>query len=773
MRSYLYLPYTIDIFDKNTLLSPADDELCIIYVLSGVVTICGCPGRTLHEMDIFSDNSLPFPQRLDIRGAAAVIRLDHSFVASCNDFKLFFVRLDSSDHTKNNYTQLNRLLMQLTHDYFSVPLPSRDQLYANGKKLIEEIFTHFPWTLSPAPARSNQMKYLLYHCYPRTLTLTELSAELKISPQYASVYTKHFLQMPLTSWLTARRLKAAQGYLKYTDDSITDIVAKCGFANFNAFNRAFHAQHGSSATAAIFRAHNRNTDIPLSVSDHPDYLPARRLYDKYRQALPQVRTDISRSQVSINTDTRRISLLEMPPADIIQFGINDLISARQVEYMKYIRQYIPIRYVRFGGLLELMEISEDTGTYTFQEAEKVLLNLIRMEVYPIITFIVSPKADIAARFRAFMDWLCPTFGLRRIRNWQFEYILDGEYRMKAHPDPGELTAMAAVIETITRCVKEVSPDIKVGNGMFNTNFPVDFGEALLPYLQKAQVIPDFFALQLYASVLTKPQPDLRTAQEYTISANRYAIYQKIKTYRNIIRNTFSDRDIPLYAQICFSLLKNNILNESLFAGAFLLDNMLKAQKYVSHFTLPIMDDSCHFIYKYNDRPYQGIFSLLTANGIPKPLFFAIRLLQDCGNLLIDRSEDYLVTTDIDRSISILLVHYIHPDRFYCLHPQNLKPKDIYTVFSNPQPKSFDITLTSPAAGSYLVEEWCLDTKHGSVFDLWLNSGNAQHLPLDIVEHIKESVHPGYTYYQLKTREKIVLHEELSPHEIRLIRMRPQ
>lgn len=771
MRSYLYLPYTIDIINEDTVLLPPDDELCMIYVLSGVVSLSCAPGQLLHEMDIYSHSAPQNPLQLSINGAVAVIRMDQAFAAACNDFKLFSVHLDSSDHTGNNYTRLNQRLLHMINDYFSDPLPPKAQLYDNGKRLIEDIINYFPCTEAPQSVRISQMKYILYHCYTRSLTLDELSAELGISPQYVSVYIRQFLQLPLTSWLMARRLKAAEGYLRYTDESITEIVSKCGFANFNAFNRAFHHQHGASVTAAAFRREHRHRGIPLAVSDHESYAAAQLLYTKYRQALPDIRQGLSHSHVTVEKSTRSFTLAPMPPADIIQFGIQDLISARQMEYMKYIRQYIPVRYVRFGGLLELIDYDEDSQTYVFQQVEKILLNLISMEIYPIITFIVSPKTDILPRFNALMEWLCASFGLRRIRDWQFEYILDSEYRVKTHPETRELNAMAEVISEITRCVREVSPDIKIGNGMFNTNFPVDFGEALLPYLK--QIPPDFFSLQLYASIIPGQPSDLRVVQDYTITANRFVIYQKIKTYRNIILNTYPDREIPLYAQICFSLLKNNILNESLFAGAFLLSNMLICQKYVSHFTLPIMDDTCHFTYKYNARPYQGIYSLLTANGIPKPLFFAIRLLGDCGNLRIDQSDNYLIATDIDRSITILLVHYIHPDRFYCLHPQNLEPGDIYTIFSGAQPKVFDITLTDPDSDSYVVEEWTLDQEHGSVFDLWLGSNNTRHLSLDIIEHIRENVHPGYQYYQLRTPHRIVLHKELKPHEIRLIRLKPQ
>ena len=182
MRSYLYLPYTIDIFNSDTVLSPPDDELFIIYVLYGAVALSGPSGQVLHEMDIYTDSALANPLQLTINGAAAVIRIDYAFVASCNDFRLFSIHLDSSDHTGNNYARLNQRLLHITNDYFSEPLPSQTLLYNNAKQLLEDIISHFPCTDAQQPERTSRMKYLLYHCYTRSLTLDELSAELGISP---------------------------------------------------------------------------------------------------------------------------------------------------------------------------------------------------------------------------------------------------------------------------------------------------------------------------------------------------------------------------------------------------------------------------------------------------------------------------------------------------------------------------------------------------------------------------------------------------------------
>ncbi len=120
-----------------------------------------------------------------------------------------------------------------------------------------------------------------------------------------------------------------------------------------------------------------------------------------------------------------------------------------------------------------------------------------------------------------------------------------------------------------------------------------------------------------------------------------------------------------------------------------------------------------------------------------------------------------------------MLNYVHPTSFYCGHPKQLLPKDFYTIFPKQPQKKFELSLSPAKAESYLVEEWLLNKEHGSIFDLWLSSNNVSALSLNTIQHLKNNVHPSFRYYRLKADESLTLHEKLSAHEVKLLRLTPE
>lgn len=108
------------------------------------------------------------------------------------------------------------------------------------------------WTKEKMKADIERSRYieelLLFvreHCYSE-LTLKMLADHVGLTESYCSKYFKQNVGLSFTDYVTTRRVSLAQRLLKYSEYSITDIIALSGFSSIPTFNRVFKQQTGMS-----------------------------------------------------------------------------------------------------------------------------------------------------------------------------------------------------------------------------------------------------------------------------------------------------------------------------------------------------------------------------------------------------------------------------------------------------------------------------------------------------------------------------------------------
>ena len=79
-----------------------------------------------------------------------------------------------------------------------------------------------------------------------TLSLTEVSNELAVSPNYLSSLIKKTKKKNFVNLLTERRMKAAYDMLMYSGMKILEISEKCGYSDQHYFNYCFKKFYGES-----------------------------------------------------------------------------------------------------------------------------------------------------------------------------------------------------------------------------------------------------------------------------------------------------------------------------------------------------------------------------------------------------------------------------------------------------------------------------------------------------------------------------------------------
>ena len=97
-------------------------------------------------------------------------------------------------------------------------------------------------------ARLEQVRtYLLEHC-TEPLTLDELAARFYVSKYYLARSFKQRYGETIVGCLHAARIDRAKQMLRYTDLTLGQIAAACGFREQAYFTRRFRAAEGQTAT---------------------------------------------------------------------------------------------------------------------------------------------------------------------------------------------------------------------------------------------------------------------------------------------------------------------------------------------------------------------------------------------------------------------------------------------------------------------------------------------------------------------------------------------
>ena len=79
-----------------------------------------------------------------------------------------------------------------------------------------------------------------------SLSLTDISERLYVSPNYLSSLIKKYRKVNFTTLLTERRMKAAADKLPCTQMKILEIAEKCGYSDQHYFSYCFKKYYGTT-----------------------------------------------------------------------------------------------------------------------------------------------------------------------------------------------------------------------------------------------------------------------------------------------------------------------------------------------------------------------------------------------------------------------------------------------------------------------------------------------------------------------------------------------
>jgi xylan 1,4-beta-xylosidase len=363
------------------------------------------------------------------------------------------------------------------------------------------------------------------------------------------------------------------------------------------------------------------------------------------------------------------------------FGSGRAILSLRESYrhdLREVKQITGFEYIRFHAILddEVGVYSEDAQgrpVYNFSYVDQIYDGLLANGVRPFVELsfmppklasrqiyqafwyhpIVAPPKDYAswdAMIAALANHLVTRYGSEEVSKWYFEVWnepnLDfwaGEPRQSSYWELYDHTA---------RALKSVSPRLRVGGPATAQAAWVD---AFIQHGQENGVPVDFVSTHIYGN---DPAEDVFGTHE-RIPRNQMVCRAVDKVHQQI--KTSSMPEVPLIISEFNASYKNEPeVTDSAFMGPWMADTIRQCNgltEMMSYWTFSDVFEEQGVV----KTPFYGGFGLIAADGIPKPVFNAFKLLHELGDRRIEvQSDSALVTRTNDGVLELALWNYAPP-----------------------------------------------------------------------------------------------------------------
>ena len=785
MEDYLFLPFFIRVSEAGEEIRLPAESLCLMFVVRGHLRVCREETFLLHEMDLFSMQTVQ-EEQLELKdtreAVCAFCCISMDYVGSQCQFMMPQIWVNSARRGQYSDQKLYQEMMRLLSDYFSPALSER-RLREDIRRIVHALLARAAESeTEPYKMREKKLRYLMNQEYRREWTLQLLSQELALTQQYTSGYVRQVLGQPMNRYLSGRRLAALGKYLIHTQDTVTSLTGILGFSNIVSLNQAFRERYGQTPTQ-YRKEHASSAQPDILVSDNPYYTESCRLIGQLDSfGAPSGRKS---GKKEIRCKKRDRSDMARPATDIAFVGEVRHLSDRVIcEQLRSVSRELSLRYVRINTVFwpPDMEYDEKTGSYRFYRSFPAIGVIHELGMNPMILFRVDPSEPTDRMMEDFLAQAAREFGKERMGGWRFECVLADFNRPLWGLSAQEKKAIAVKLAAVSALIRRFCGTIEVGLYLYHAERVRPDDEELFGLPGVKELTWDFITVDLIAGYTTREDRYVSDSEkEYRFSANPHFLSRRMKTFHQVLERVYPDRKVPVYGNLLLDLHENLALNDTPYAAVFLLYQLQSCAGLLSGLILPTLSErNCIPFERPDDmvrmqpdgRLTHGIFSLLTDRGIPKPVFFALRFFRMLRETVIGTGDFFVLTGDPEGELVLLLFHYEHPTLFFCNHPYNLLPEDVDAVFHETEPDQVSVALPV-RAGSWLLERYTLDENHGSVMALERGLDTSVALSGEIAAHIRAQIGPGYELMSMTAGEGGLCFEVTLPaHTAVLMRLIP-
>lgn len=803
--------------DCDTSLTHFHETLEILYVLSGRISVIMAGNSiTLNTEDFMVFNPYehhdlyqePGTHLLSVYISAQIIRMaDIGLIRCCSQ-----LHREQGDYFPLIRAKLAMLYKNGTDQMADRKLHILSEIYGLLAILKQQFQAHGKQTLTPEKGILYKiLRYTAEH-YSEDITLQSVADAIFLSRGHLSRVFQKEMGMQFSEYLRTLRLNKAARLLISTDLPVTDVALECGFSNINTFIANFKQIYESTPGAyrkamkqqeTVQRSNTEAAAIPLmNLLKHANYEERFQTLSKRQQAPTQLNVDVR----------KQIGVMHLSHRDSISTGWADMLLHEDMRNcVRRAVKEIGFRYVTFQGILDdsmdvYHETDDGTPLLSFTYLDMILDFVLSTgaKPCPIMSYTPMKLADRETRTFGTSQICAP----KSLEKWKF--LIEGvmlhlverygeeelcQWRFSAYPAAYVSFGESSVEEyfplySLTYgCIRRFLPKVEIVGCQLDLDFmqlrkyaPL---RAFLESAIKNDCLPDVLSFQCFHrdyseaftnDVITKvaARAEQMAGEPAPSCLDPDYLKHEIARLRSELESYGLSR-MPIQIIMWNSTIwQSDLGNDTCYKSAFLMKNYL--DNIDDRLTLSysaLTDNNERRV--MNSNSFHGGFGLINFHGIPKAGYYAMKLLNKVGDIILAQGDGYVVTCSQNRKrLQICLYHYCHYDRElhidYILPEEEQRSCDRYYGFENPGARSFRLYISGLAEGSYDKETHYINRAQGSSYDHWASMGAPKVITKVQQSHLEMTSVPGYQYEQVWVGggRNLLVSTVLDAHEIRVI-----
>lgn len=650
---------------------------------------------------------------------------------------------------------INKMLMEGISKNYKSSFLQKSLQYTLLECLSKEFLIQTADQWSESEEKISQVLEYINFNYNRTISLNEVATKLYMSDSSFSRFFKKSIGVNFVEYINNVRLSHAVELLLYSEKSITLIAMDCGFSNPSAFNKIFKEYYNMSPTA--YR--NKNIKSRTNQIDNIDKESELKL-KKYLENEKLIIEKNNNRNESIRIDVSKITLNEVTGENCFNFGMAiDLLHAKLREQIIELKNKINIKYIRIcNPFHSSMYIRDNNGLeWNFDAINNIFDFIVANEMYPIIDLANKPKRatryvgkDIfyddkssIPIYNSLDEWKCliyefikhiiHRYGERNIKQWMFELWYDENWFEQENID---ITYMDVWNVTYTT-IKDIIPEVQIGGNGLHVFYKGDILKEHLKIWKNSEFKPDFLTTYIY------PYKNSKVGTEKYIqrSTDNMFLDNNLKEYNKLLKEIDYPTTSIYITEWNTCLSERNYYNDSCGKAAHVVKQILSSFgkcKFISYW------QTCDLLGHYFDgkAPLVGSTGIITKDGIEKPVFFAYYFIQRLGEYIIEKGENYIITTDAKNNYYILICN---PKEFnynyYLKREDEITVDDLDNIFEDKKVIDLEIELKGIKSGEYYIKKQRLNEKSGSIIREWKHLGYINNLKKEEIEYMKSMCRP--------------------------------
>lgn len=787
------------IMDFDLLIVPEDmhyeSHLIIYFILSGEMEI-ETPDSVLSLSDkdfVIVNPFLPHSVKPEESCLAMKFILNPGVVSAFYDISELDFAGNSVEEESGQHMALRNLLEKCVAYYYGKRsdngriLLKLSSLYYDIAELLISSFSVVKNRKLDADERESdesliqEMTRYIHLNYQSPIKLEDLAEHFFLSSAYVSRFFKKKLGVNFSKYLTDIRLDEAVRRLETTDKTLTWIAMDCGFPNLVSFNTAFKGKYNMSPKE--YRASRPRTgteDQEKRVSSGQVEFRLMEYFEESRNLIEDDFEDIER----IEADAGNYTILTKNWNKMINIGgVSLLLQKEMQDQIVFLCKTLGFEYVRIWDLYEKrMHINAGSkdGKYNFNRLDSCLDFLTEHNIRPYLELGFKPfillkdfadytfdeereipfqgPEEYGDFIRKLLRHLINRYSLREVSSWILEVWCDPRW----FPG-GDAFTWFSWFEQAYRAVKEASPRSRVG-GAYDRSYGIISFEKFIQQWSLRNIQPDFFSIYCFESIIGDRTPEDGGWLNYDAEAKKsFHVEDYLSEWKQILRR--HSMMMPVYSsEWGFTVINANVMNDSRFKGAYMMRKIINLYPELELMGYWFGTD---LFVDEDDAPMllNGRCGLITHQGICKPAYWAMWMMNRLENYLLKQTENVMVTMDEFDSYVIACHNFRELDiQYYVQLEKQVTIESISHLYENNKNLILKISIAGVRNGTYHIKTRVVNSQYGCVQDEWMRMGKIAFLTAADVEYIDHMSRPHIT----------ISEQTVSDHTLRFtVKLEPQ